>query len=107
MCSSSPGVRSEINVVVRGMEDLPHFKEAVLEEHGDLDSDLLEAETVACARELQERHPDMGAILLECSMLPPYAKAVQDETGLPVFDFLTMIDYVYAGTHRKAYQGYY
>ena len=31
----------------------------------------------------------------------------QDETGLPVFDFLTMIDYVYAGTHRKAYQGYY
>ena len=39
-------------------------------------------------------------------MLPPYAKAVQAETGLPVFDFLTMIDYVYAGTHRKAYQGY-
>jgi hypothetical protein len=101
------GCRSEINVVIRGMEDLPHFKEAVLHERGDLDSDLLEAETVACARELQGRHPDMGAILLECSMLPPYAKAVQDETGLPVFDFLTMIDYFHAGTHRKAYQGYY
>ena len=101
------GVRSEINVVIRGMEDLPHFKEAVLNERGDLDSDLLEAETVACARELQERHPDMGAILLECSMLPPYARAVQDDTGLPVFDFLTMIDYFYAGTHRKAYRGYY
>lgn len=101
------GVRSEINVVIRGMEDLPHFKKAVLHEHGDLDSDLIEAETITCARELQERHPDMGAILLECSMLPPYAKAVQDETGLPVFDFLTMIDYFHAGTHRKAYQGYY
>lgn len=101
------GVRSEINVVIRGMEDLPHFKEAVLNERGDLDSDLLEAETVTCARELQERHPDMGAILLECSMLPPYAKAVQDETGLPVFDFLTMIDYCHAATHRKAFEGYY
>jgi hypothetical protein len=24
-----------------------------------------------------------------------------------VFDFLTMIDYFYAGAHRRAYRGYY
>jgi hypothetical protein len=53
------------------------------------------------------RAPDMGAIVVECSMLPPYAAAVQRETSLPVFDFVTMIDYVYAGTHRTPYHGYY
>jgi len=101
------GIDSEINVVIGGMEDQPHFKQAILEECGDLDSELIEAETIACARDLKARHPDMGAIVLECSMLPPYARAVQEETGLPVFDFLTMIDYFYEGAHRRAYQGYY
>jgi hypothetical protein len=101
------GVNGEINVVVKGMEDQPHFREAVLEEGGELDSDRIEAETVACAEELKDQYPDMGAIVLECSILPPYAKAVQDATGLPVFDFVTMIDYFYQGTHRQTYQGFY
>ncbi len=101
------GIRSEINVVIRGMEDQPHFKGAILEEGGELDSDLIAEETIACARELQSKHPDMGAIVLECSMLPPYAKAVQEATGLPVFDFVTMINYFYEGTHRRTYDGYY
>ena len=73
----------------------------------ELDSDLIEAETVACAKELTQLHPDMGAIVLECSMLPPYAKAVQDATGLPVFDFITMINYFHDATHRQPYRGYY
>jgi hypothetical protein len=101
------GVNSEINVVVKGMEDQAHFKEAILEEGGELDSDRIREETVACAEELKSQYPDMGAIVLECSILPPYAKAVQEATGLPVFDFVTMINYFYEGTHRKAYQGYY
>jgi len=101
------GVKSEINVVIKGMEDQPHFKEAILEEGGELDSDLIEAETVSCARELKDQHPNMGAIVLECSMLPPYARAVQEATGLPVFDFVTMINYFYEGTHRQTYHGYY
>lgn len=101
------GVSSEINVVIEGMEDQPHFKEAIMEEGGELDSDLIEAETVDCARSLQERHPDLGALVIECSMLPPYSKAVQDATDLPVFDFITMINYFYEGTHRRPYHGYY
>jgi hypothetical protein len=101
------GINSEINVVIRGMEDQPHFKRAILEEAGDLDSDLIEAETVACSKDLVERYPDMGAIVFECSMLPPYAKAVQDATGLPVFDFITMINYFYEGAHRNTYRGFY
>lgn len=101
------GVRSEINVVVHGMEDYEHFKWAILEEGGELDSDLIEEEVVAEACKMKELYPDMGAMVLECSLMPPYSKAVQDATGLPVFDFLTMIDYFQAGTHRKPYQGYY
>ena len=62
---------------------------------------------VAKAREIVEEVPNLGAILLECSLMPPYASAVQNAIGLPVYDFKTMIDLVQRTTHRHAYQGYY
>lgn len=101
------GVDASTNVVLRGMENYEHFKFAILEEGGELDSDLIEREVIAEAKDMVAKHPDMSALVLECSLLPPYAKAVQDAVGLPVFDFITMIDYFYQGTHRQAYAGYY
>jgi len=94
-------------VVVCGMEAQPHFTESILEQGGVLDSDRLEHETVAATRQMVEAYPDMSAIVLECSLLPPYSHAVQQATGLPVFDYITMIDYFQAGTHRRRYQGIY
>jgi hypothetical protein len=37
-------------VVLGGMEDQPHFKEAMLSEAGECDYDRIEAEVVTCAR---------------------------------------------------------
>lgn len=48
-------------------------------------------EVVSAAKKLTKEHPDIGAILLECSDMPPYASAVQAEVRLPVFDFITQI----------------
>lgn len=101
------GIKSDINVVVHGMEDYEHFRWAILEEGGELDSDLIEEEVVTAARKMLEEHPRMGALVLECSLMPPYADAVQKATGLPVFDFVTMINYFHQGTHRRPYHGYY
>jgi len=101
------GVRDNMNVVVSGMEDRPHFASAILGGAPELDSDLIEAETVEAARELQASRPNLAAIMIECSMLPPYSKAVQEATGVPVFDFITMIDYVQAAARQRAYQGIY
>jgi len=94
-------------VVVCGMEAQPHFTESILKQGGVLDSDRLEAETVEATRQMLEAYPDMGAIVLECSLLPPYARAVQEATGLPVFDYTSMIDYFQAGTHRRRFEGIY
>ena len=101
------GVRDNMNIVISGMEDRPHFASAILGGADELDSDLIEAETVEAGRELKASRPDLAAIMIECSMLPPYSKAVQEATGVPVFDFITMIDYVQAGSHQRAYQGLY
>lgn len=101
------GVMPANPLVIRGLEDQPEFKTAVFDEKGSLDAATVEAEVVAVARELLGDHPKLGAILLECSMLPPYASAVQDAVGVPVYDFITMIDLIYAATHQERYDGAY
>ncbi len=101
------GISSDINVVVSGMDEKPYFASTILGDPSEIDSDLIEEETVGAAVDLQKRHPDMAAVMVECSMLPPYSHAVQAATGLPVFDFISMIDYVQAGTQRRPFSGLY
>ena len=87
------------------MEGQSEFREAVLEEKGTLDSDKIEQEVVHVARELVTGNPHIGAILLECSDLPPYARAVQQAVNLPVYDFFTMIHYVHTAHVRLPFVG--
>lgn len=91
---------------IRGMENCPEFSTSILKEKGTMDSALIEDEAVNEALALQTEHPEIGSILLECSDLPPYANAIQRATGLPVFDYITMINYVAQTTRRINYSGF-
>ncbi len=102
----SVGVSKEVPLAIKGMEDQKEFREAILEEKGSLDSERIENEVIYVSKELIAEHPDLGAILLECSDLPPYAHAIQQEVNLPIFDFVTMIEYVHAGLVRKQIHGF-
>ena len=99
------GIDDSIPLVIGGMEDQPSFWSQVMKEDGTLDSDALEREVVEVARDLVQDNPDIGAMLLECSCLPPYGAAVQEALLLPVFDFITMINYVYSALAKSRYEG--
>ncbi|MDM8523073.1 aspartate/glutamate racemase family protein [Desulfococcaceae bacterium HSG8] len=103
---ASVGLTRGIPLIIRGMEAQPGFRNAIIEEKGSLDADAIEKEAVGIAREIITENFDIGAILLECSELSPYAYAIQQETDLPVFDFITMINYVHSALIRKEFQGY-
>lgn len=94
-------------IVIRGLQDEPEFGTAVMQEKGTLDSDLIAGEVEAACHDMVRERPDLAAILLECSLLPPYAKRVQDALGLPVFDFISLIDYAESGTRQRHYAGNY
>jgi aspartate/glutamate racemase len=100
------GVSEETPLAIAGMEHQEEFSSAILKRKGTLDSQLIEQEVVQVARELMAEHADLGAIILECSDLPPYAHAVQREVDLPVFDFITMINYVHSALVRHPYMGF-
>lgn len=73
----------------------------------ELDNGKLTQDLALCAEELVSDHPEIGAILLECSDLPPYAHAIQASTGLPVFDFITLINWVHSSVVQTPYYGYF
>ncbi len=102
----SVGVQDQSGLVIRGLEDSTEFREAVLEEKGTLDSELMEREVVERAKELRASNPELGAIVLECSDLPPFAHAVQEAVSLPVFDFNTMIKHLQTAVLQHPYHGH-
>jgi hypothetical protein len=99
------GVERSDRLVIRGMEDLPGFSKAVIEETGVLNSEEIENEAVYVARRMVEDEPEVGALLLECSCLPPYGRAVQEAVRLPVFDYVTMINYVHFALVKRRFEG--
>jgi len=100
------GITAPSGLVIQGLEKCPGFKSAVMEEQGSLDTQTIEAEVVNAARTVMSKENKVGAILLECSVLPPYARAVQHATGLPVFDYITMINFVFSALVRKNFCGF-
>jgi len=83
--------------------DVPEFK-AMLSPEG-FNPARLESELAVYAHELVEKHPEAGAILLQCSDLPPFAWAIQNATGLPVYDMNTLIAWVHSAAVRQPYSG--
>ncbi|RSL31431.1 aspartate/glutamate racemase family protein [Salibacterium salarium] len=83
------------NVHIKGLEDKTHFTEVAIEETGMLDSQILEREVLEGVEELLHEHPGISILLLECSLLSPYSKAIQEKVKLPVFDYVSMINFVH------------
>lgn len=100
------GLKNNRNLVIRGLQERRNFNEAILEEVGLLDAGKIEQEMVEEAERTVSEHPDIGAFLLECSCLPPYGAAIQETVGLPVFDYITMINYVYTAVVKQRFQGF-
>jgi Asp/Glu/hydantoin racemase len=75
--------------VVRGLEGSAAFRNAILQ--GDpaqppaIDLAAVEADVVRLCRDLVAEQPDLAALVFECTNLQPFADAVQQALGLPVF----------------------
>lgn len=94
-------------IVVAGLEHASSFAAAWIKCSDHLDVKAVETETVDAAVALLTGRPDIGMLLLECSELPPFAAAVQRATGVPVFDFTSMVEFFVGGLIRKPFNGIY
>jgi len=83
-------------LVIVGMDDAPEFNAVFIGGKPTLDVAKCRQEMQTAAAALIQTHPHVGAIVLECTNMPPYADVVRQVTGRPVFDVVTMLAHVYA-----------
>ena len=79
------------------------FRVLVNAEKNDLDVRRAERDVLDAGRALTARHPEVGAIVLECTNMPPYAAALQAQAGVPVYDIYSMISWFHAGLRPRAF----
>jgi len=99
------GVGAEsVPVCIAGLDTQPEFCEVILEaRRSALDAGRLEEEVLGVAGRLARDNPDMGALVIECTDLAPFAHAIQARAGVPVFDIVTLTEMVYRTLTRKPF----
>jgi hypothetical protein len=77
------------------------FRVLIKAEKDDMDIGLAEQDVVEAGQRLVAAHPEVGAIVLECTNMPPYAAALRAATGLPVYDIYSLITWFHAGLRPR------
>jgi Asp/Glu/hydantoin racemase len=79
------------------------FRVLIRAEKDDLDVDLAAHDIIDAGLRLLARHTGIGAIVLECTNMPPYAHALREAVGLPVFDIYSLITWFHAGLRPRRF----
>jgi hypothetical protein len=102
---------SQIPIEVIGIDDDPtcEFNRETLRRVAEEPALMprLEASMIHLARTLIERRPAVGALVFECTNMPPFAAAVQRAVNLPIFDAVTLANMVHESVCRTPYMGHF
>lgn len=93
-------------LIIKGMEFYPQFGETIIHNKGGFDNAKVKEEFINLSSSLVKEYHDIGAFLLECTEMPPYAHLVQAVTQRPVYDFISMLNWVASGLCRKPFTGW-
>lgn len=85
-----------------GLPEDSSFADTFLRNGLTLDRDVVEREVLAAGRALVAKHPAVDTVVLECTNLPPYRRALKAALGLPVFDVLDLLSDFHAGLAAAA-----
>lgn len=102
------GITQDIPCVIWGMDRYtePEYTLWTTETDMEKRTQELERRVVHAALDCLEQHPDVGAFVLECTNMPPASHALQEATGMPVFDAITMIKWAHSAVVQRRYIGY-
>ncbi|MCT4609899.1 MAG: aspartate/glutamate racemase family protein [Pelagimonas sp.] len=83
--------RVPLDTPVVGTEGGKVFTRDILGDTPQIDFTACREDMRDAARQMVEQHPDLGAIVLECTNMVPYAADVRKITGLPVYSIYSLV----------------
>lgn len=99
------GAGAPIDTPTAGVEDGHElYRVLVKGEKDELDPVIAAQDVIAAGRNLVRRHPEVGAIVLECTNMPPYAACLRQAVELPVYDAYSMLTWIHAGLRPRKFK---
>ncbi len=92
-----------LDAPVAGTDRGREFTRVILDDELEIDVELARQDVVDGARGLVDRHPEVGAIVLECTNMCPYSADVAGAVGLPVYDFVSLVNWFQSGLRPRRF----
>jgi len=91
------------SVPIMGTQTGKEFTHCIMNDLPDMSWARCRDDNVNAAIAFKKRHPELGAIVLECTNMAPYASAIQAAVGMPVYSIYTLISWLHSGLQAKAF----
>lgn len=89
------GVAADTPVV--GTDEGREFTRAIIGNESSMDVAAAEQDILEAGAALVGANPGVGAVLLECTNMAPYARALSEHVARPVYDIYSFITWFHAG----------
>lgn len=100
---SSVGIHNLSRICIEGIENTSEFSKIRKDSNASFNDEKFREEVIEVATNLLKTNPDIGAIVLECTDLPPLAGEMRRLFGLPVFDIVTLAHFIYESLEGNRY----
>ncbi len=87
------GVANAEDIPIFGTDNGRAFTRSILDDHEAIDFAACRQDMIDAAKEIVQTDRDIGAIVLECTNMVPYAHDVRKVTGLPVFSIYSFVNW--------------
>lgn len=86
-----------LDIPIVGTDAGREFNRAILDDEADMDFAACRLDLLDAAQDLLDSYDDIGAIVLECTNMVPYAAEIRKLTGLPVYSIYTFVTWFQSG----------
>lgn len=94
---------ASLDTPVVGTESGEEFTRVLLGDELQLDVVAASNDVLNAAERLVEQHENIGAIVLECTNMGPYAADIAQRLQLPVYDFYSFVTWFHAGLRPRRF----
>ena len=86
-----------LDTPVAGTEGGREFTRVLLQDEIEMDYALAEQDILEAGEKLLKKHPEVGALVLECHNLAPYSRALNYLLRIPIYDVYTFVCWFHSG----------
>ena len=86
-----------LDTPIVGTENVKEFTRVILNDEMEMDVDLARQDHLDAVEELMKKHSNIGAIVMECTNMSPFAADVRKKFNVPVFNIYTFIEWFQSG----------